>query len=500
MRTAPLPSDEAARLLDLARYDILDTPAEEAFDRITRLASRLLEVPIAVLNFVDQERHWGKATAGIPEYEVPRADSPCAWTILQDTPLLVPDLRLDGRFQDLPATQDGCRMYAGAPLSTPRGLHIGTLCVVDLTPRTLSETDLRVLQDLADMAMSELELRRHTEELRRQVDAQARHMAELQRELAHAQTLEAITTFGELSGAPEDITLQAAELLGQAISADWTGLLTIRNGRKQVRLVHCRTGLPASLDHLAETIAQGPRSVTATSVSRRHSVYVDRYSEHPDALPGAVQSGVQAGAWIPLGEWEGAAATLIVLRVGETPRRSPWRESDRALLEAAGRSIRSVIGRHETLEAATLASRQDALTGVGNRRALEEALGALEPGVPLTLALMDLDGFKALNDRAGHAEGDRALRLFASALAGEFAPQGQVYRLGGDEFVLVLRGLHSSDTLQHRADQVGQAVSQDLPFPLGVSVGTATTGEGDWSGLLTLADTRMYDVKRRRKA
>lgn len=500
MRTAPLPPDEAARLLDLARYDILDTPAEEAFDRITRLAARLLSVPIAVLNFVDQSRHWGKATTGLAAYELPRADSPCAWTILQNGPLMVPDLRLDQRFQDLPAVQDGCRMYAGTSLNTPRGQHIGTLCVVDTAPRTLSETDLQVLQDLAAMAMSELELRRHAEDLKHQVDAQTRYLAELQRDLAHAQTLEAITSFGELSGTPEDITFQAAELLGQAIAADWTGLVTVRSGHVEVRQVHSRPGLPAGMDRLAQNINQGGRSVTATSAPLARSVYVDRYAEHPDALPSAVEAGVQAGAWIPLGAWDGTAAVLIVLRVGGEPRRSPWRESDRALLEAAGRSIRAAIERHETLEAVTQASRQDALTGVFNRRALEEDLARLPAGVPLTLALMDLDGFKALNDTAGHAEGDKALRLFAGALRAEFAGEGQVYRLGGDEFVLTLPGLWTGDELQERTDLAILVVRQVVVSPLGVSVGTVTTEEGGQGDLLALADTRMYEAKRRRKA
>lgn len=500
MRTAPLPSDEAARLLDLARYDILDTPAEEAFDRVTRLAARLLSVPIAILNFVDETRHWGKSTTGLPEYELPRADSPCAWTILQDMPLLVPDLSLDARFQDLPAVENGCRMYAGAPLSTPRGQHIGTLCVVDTAPRILSETDLLVLRDLANMAMSELELRRHTEDLRRQVDAQARHMAELQRDLAHAQTLEAITAFGEMSGTPEEITLLAAELLGQAIAADWTGLVTVRHGRTEVRQVHRRSGQPGRMDDLAQIINGARRSVTASSALLGHSVYIDRYAEHPDALPEAVRAGVQAGAWIPLGTWEDTAATLIVVRAGEEPRPSPWRAGDRALLEAAGRSIRGAIGRHETLEAATLASRQDALTGVGNRRALQDDLAALRPDLPLTLALMDLDGFKALNDRAGHAEGDRALCLFADGLRQEFALEAQVYRLGGDEFVLVLPSLRPGEDLRRRIALAARRVSAELVSPLGVSVGTATTDEGDRTGLLTLADARMYDEKRLRKA
>lgn len=493
MRTAPLPPDEAARLLELARYDILDTPAEEAFDRITRLAARLLAVPIAILNFVDQSRHWRKASTGIESYELPRADSPCAWTIVQDGPLAVPDLRLDQRFHDLHAVQDGCRMYAGTALRTPGGQRIGTLCVVDTAPRILSEADLQVLQDLAAMAMSELELRRHTHELRHQIAAQSRHLVELRRDLAHAQTLEAVTALGETDGAPEETVRQAADLLGQAIAADWTGLLTVRDGHREVRPVRSRPGLPAGVERLARHPGQGGRGGTDGGALPERSMYVDRYEEQE-------QTGAQAGAWIPLGTWDGTTAVLVVLRASDESRRSPWRESDRALLEAAGRSVRAALARRQTLEAAAQASRRDALTGTNNRRALEEELAAVTAGAPLTLVLMDLDGFKALNDSAGHAEGDRALRLFAGALEAEFAGDGQVYRLGGDEFVLTLPGLWTSDELQVRLDLAVGVLRQTVGAPLGVSMGAATTRETDRADLLVLADTRMYQAKRRRKA
>lgn len=110
MRTAPSIPDESARLLDLARYNILDTSPEEVYDRITRIAAHLLKVPVAFIDFVDHDRHWGKAMTGIPGYKVPRADSLCAWTISQNDPLIVPDLRLDPHLQELLAVQDGLQI------------------------------------------------------------------------------------------------------------------------------------------------------------------------------------------------------------------------------------------------------------------------------------------------------------------------------------------------------------------------------------------------------
>lgn len=499
MTRAPVPADEAARLLDLAGYGILDTPAEANYDRIVRLASRLLGVPVAVLNFVDQDRHWNKAAAGMARTELARPDSPCAWAILQDTPLVVPDLREDGRFTDLALVRDGARMYAGAPLVTPRGHHVGTLCVFDTAPRQPSEEDLQVLQDLAALVVSELELRRHTEELNRQLGAKDLFAAELQRELNNAQTLEAVTALSNMSGTPEEITVHAAHLLGQAVGADWTGLVTVRGTETLVHLVQVHPEFSPRLGELLEEARRQGSGVITTLHGAGHNVYIDHYGAHPAALPQAAELGLRSVAWVPLGLWGPNRAALLVLRAGGEERR-PWRASDRALLEAAGRSIRSAMQRHDALAVATRISKQDALTGVGNRRALEEALETAAPASDWTAVLLDLDGFKGLNDTAGHAEGDKALRVFAGALAAEFALDGQVYRLGGDEFVLLLPQLWSEDDVLERVDLAVLAVRQVAPTPLGVSVGSATTAEGALEDLLELADARMYAAKRRRKA
>ena len=394
MTRAPLPADEAARLLDLAGYDILDTPAEANYDRIVRLASRLLGTPTAVLNFVDQDRHWNKAAAGMARTELARPDSPCAWAILQDTPLVVPDLSRDSRFAGLALTRDGARMYAGAPLVTPRGHHVGTLCVFGTAPRQPSDEELQVLQDLAALAVSELELRRRTEELGRQLGAQELYAAELRRELDNAQTLEAVTSLSNLSGTPEEITLHAAGLLGQAVGADWTGLVTVRGGETRVHLVQVHPSFSPRLGELLEEARRRGNGVITTLHGAQHNVYIDDYGLHPAALPQAAELGLRAVAWVPLGLWDHNRAALLVLRAGGEERR-PWRAGDRALLEAAGRSIRNALQRQAALEVVTRISRQDALTGVGNRRALEEALDGAGPDQTWTAALLDLDGFKA---------------------------------------------------------------------------------------------------------
>ena len=165
----PIPPDEAARLRALRRYDILDSAPEESFDRLARLATRLFGVPVSLVNFVDVERMWSKAQVGLEVCEVRRDLSFCTHALLSDEVLLVEDARADERFASNPfvAGEPGIRFYAGAPLVTPGGHRIGTLCVVDYAPRTPEPRQLAALQDLAAAAVDELELRREVAERRR---------------------------------------------------------------------------------------------------------------------------------------------------------------------------------------------------------------------------------------------------------------------------------------------------------------------------------------------
>lgn len=158
---APFPENEAERQETLNRYGILDSQDEPAFDRLTRLASRLLDMPIALISLVDAERQWMKSAVGLGTRETRREVSFCAHAILQPETLVVPDTLQDPRFVDNPLVvgEPGIRFYAGAPIVTPEGHGMGTLCVVDQQPRTLSEEELRLLRDLADIAQDEFELR-----------------------------------------------------------------------------------------------------------------------------------------------------------------------------------------------------------------------------------------------------------------------------------------------------------------------------------------------------
>jgi signal transduction histidine kinase/CheY-like chemotaxis protein/HPt (histidine-containing phosphotransfer) domain-containing protein len=170
---APLPVHEAERLRELSSYEILDTPPDVEFDDIVLLASALCNCPIAAISLVDAERQWFKARVGLTPTETSRDIAFCAHAILDVSVMQVSDASADPRFQNNPLVTGelGIRFYAGFPLVGSGGLPLGTLCVIDKTPREISATQLESLQSLGRLAVTQLELRRT---LIRNRDAQRR--------------------------------------------------------------------------------------------------------------------------------------------------------------------------------------------------------------------------------------------------------------------------------------------------------------------------------------
>jgi GAF domain-containing protein len=157
-----IPADESERLAALRRFDVLDTPRDGAFDRITRLASEMLEMPISIVSLVDYDRIWFKSKYGLEGVEeIDRAPGLCASAILGEETWVIEDAKIDPRALANPLVvgEFGLRFYAGSPLRTQEGYNLGTLCVIDKRPRTLTETQARVLDDLAALVVDELELR-----------------------------------------------------------------------------------------------------------------------------------------------------------------------------------------------------------------------------------------------------------------------------------------------------------------------------------------------------
>lgn len=336
------PNNEHARLEALRRLRILDTPREAAFDDLVAIASAVCGAPMVTVSLIDADRQWFKAKLGLQNDETPRDQAFCAHAILQpEHVMVVPDTLQDPRFHDHPAVTDGARIrfYAGAPLVASDGSALGTLCVMDTTPREIQPAQLRALEALARQATHLLEMRH----LSRQF---GRHM--------------------------ED--------------RDW------------------------------------------------YEQELDRYQH---AL-----------------------------------------ETQNADLMAQ--------------------TRTDPLTGLANRRAFALALqAALAGDGACSVALLDLDHFKTVNDVHGHAAGDRVLAEVAAQLRNAAGGHGLVARMGGEEFVWLMQDA-SAQTAELQCRYLCETVrAASLSLPVTISVGLAhRRPDEDADALLERADLALYAAKR----
>ena len=156
-----IPQDEPQRIAAVRRYDILDTPPDGAFERVTALAARRFNAPISIISIVDTDRIWFKSHHGLEVEQIGRDPGLCASAILKVEPHLLSDARSDVRSLSNPlvAGDFGLRFYAGVPLRTSDGYNLGTLCVIDKEPRPIDERQIEDLKDLASLVMDQLELR-----------------------------------------------------------------------------------------------------------------------------------------------------------------------------------------------------------------------------------------------------------------------------------------------------------------------------------------------------
>ena len=173
-----IPENESQRMLAVRRYDILDTPADGAFDRITAIAARRFDVPISIISIVDHDRIWFKSHHGLDVEQIDRAPGLCASAILSEIPHILPNASTDPRSlaNPLVAGNFGLRFYAGIPLRTHDGFNLGTLCVIDKEPRPVDQKQIDDLRDLASVVMDQLELRLSAKEAVNQAQLMAKEI------------------------------------------------------------------------------------------------------------------------------------------------------------------------------------------------------------------------------------------------------------------------------------------------------------------------------------
>ena len=183
MSTHTETTQEAARLQVLRRYEILDTPEDGSMNRLAALAAKVFSMPIAIISLVDEDRIWFKSRHGLETTQIDRDPGLCSSAILSDEVYIVEDARNDPRTLTNPlvAGDFGLRFYAAAPLQTHDGYKLGTFCLIDQKQRYLNENQKLILQDMAAIAMDEIELRLAA---RQAAQKNARQVADLQQQLA----------------------------------------------------------------------------------------------------------------------------------------------------------------------------------------------------------------------------------------------------------------------------------------------------------------------------
>ncbi len=445
-----MPGDEGERLEALRQFQIMDTPPEENFDRLTRLAALLFDVPIVLISIVGRDRQFFKSRVGLDVCETSRDVSFCAHALIQDEVLFIPDALNDPRFATNPLVlgHPFIRFYAGKPLVTRTGHKLGTTCLIDNKPRgSFSDADRKLLADVAELVMDRFELRR----------------LEFMRSVSHRR-FESVAR-----SAPDAIIFTDSE--GRVTF--WNKAAETIFGYREAEILHrsCEMLVPDSWLTIFEAEMERLRSGAPLELA-------DRIVE----LPGLRKDGSEFPSEFSL---------------------STWYEGDEV---CAGAIVRDISERRHNEERLFRLASLDPLTDLPNRGAWRECLKKEMASLkPLTVLLMDLDGFKEVNDTHGHSAGDAVLKDVARRLQRVCPDALMIARLGGDEFVALLEGNDERAALL-KALEIVRTVSEHYEFAglraeIGISVGIALAPQHSRrpEELLGAADLALYRAKKNGK-
>ncbi|MDY8111096.1 EAL domain-containing protein [Fulvimarina sp. 2208YS6-2-32] len=435
--------DEPARIDALRRYRAMNQGLDARYDKIVTLACRLFDVPYAALSLIDEHRQCFKATVGLGGSEAPRSISICSHMIERAEPMVLLDARDDPRFAENPFVTAGpfIRFYAGTPITTSDGYAVGALCIADSAPRDgFSQSEAALLKELGELAMEQLELRRASLKA-----AAAAAFVE-----AGSSAMICVDHAGEITFANRPaldlLGYEECDLLGQSVE------IIVPDRMKSAH----RAGMKRVVNGGPSSLSGKPFELMA----RRSDG-----SELPIEMTLSIFS---------TDEGMGFGATMIDI----TERRA----RDARLHRLAN---------------------FDPMTGLQNRTSFTEKLnGLVQEMVDVTVLLIDLQGFKQVNDTYGHAAGDGILQAFSIRLTASQPSDAVIARFGGDEFAVLLPGRIDPDFARIQAENLQRALAE--PFTLdgkevriGAGIGYAfgPRGSVEADELIANADFALYDAK-----
>ena len=409
--------DEAGRLAALHALQLLDSEPEREFDALVALAAELLGCPTALITFVDRDRVWIKAANTPGPRELGRDIAMCDRTIREDRQTIIADMTHDAEYRTSPVvTQGGNRFYAGTPIHVADAqgtVHpIGSLCVLDATPRSLNAAGQAALRHLASLAEALIAARRTALEAIRIATTGERLVRDLARQDHIFRQAERIARIGSWR-----VSLAESELA-------WSDNV--------FRIHGMPVGTPPRLDAALEFYPCHARDSVSAMINR------------------AIETGEGFDFESDLHTADGR--TIRVRAAGEAER------DDDGTVRALVGVFQDITERHLLESQLRHSANTDALTGIANRAAFDRELDAAmararSGSAPLLLVLIDLDGFKAINDSLGHDAGDDVLRLTGAALTQPWLRDCVSARIGGDEFALIVTAPHlTADPEQLRHD------------------------------------------------
>ena len=456
---------ELTRVKALRHYLILDTASDSVLDKITGIAAQLLEMPAALINMVDDACVWNKSRYRTHVKESQLYSELCASVVSQDKPYIIDDAKTDPRTKDHPLVQGPCGIgfYAGAQLRSHGGHKIGSLCVIDYQARSITHDQVRILQDLALLAMEHIELSVKQKDRQEILDIETQfRLTELQNQLILDSAAEGIHVI-DLEGMIVVENAAASRLLG------WPqGGLLGKNAHVTMHHHHeDKLFYPKSECPILQTLIDGqPRQVSTEVFWRKDGTFFPvEYSTNP------------------LMDLDGNLCGVTVV----------FRDiTDRKLNEAKIQRLAYF----------------DPLTDLPNRTLFVDRLGqeikkAHRDKAQVVLMFIDLDHFKEINDSLGHDVGDLLLIEAAKRLISCVRHSDTVARLGGDEFTIILGNISQEGSEEIVAQNILNVLSQPfkinqetiyLSSSIGITIypdNALTTDQ-----LLKNADQAMYAAKK----